>query len=627
MCALLAWTALLEGDPAGAGRLLDASGPTTPRRRRTSDGSTRGALWAGALQQYVAMPAVSPYDLPFASAGLEQFRGMLERRVEFDRLGVDGDEGDPMLLVGAVDVLSGEFRAFNSRREAITADMILASAAIPTLFRAVHLDGGTYWDGLFSQNPPIRELLDAKPDEIWVIQINPRDRETEPTTVLEIADRRNELAGNLSLHQELHFIEKIDELLEEGRLVRDGAYKSIMVRVVELSRSRISRSLGAVSKLNRDPEFIAELIAHGERRADEFLAALAFERAWRARDADAVMGFFADDAELLSAPPFPDEGPHRGADAIGPFVRGRLTTDIAMDTTRKLVARDRVAWTVRLCADGDAAGVRGHAAAEFRDGRITGFRLGPRLPAVQLARDLHDARALVEVDRDEVRQHAALALAAAEPPAQERRRRSRALRVTDGGNGGIQWLTGAAGCRAAAEARAAAAAPARVAPSGVSCTKREAVEVPRPRAAVLLGEDDEAGVGRAPARRASAAARRVERGRLRQQAGALQRLARSSRPARTARRTARRPRPGWRSRKRPDDRRAARRAARPRARTACGRGTAGGARRAGPRPPADEAVGGAQRRGAQLPRDLVAVRALRLRDRCACGRSAGRGAP
>jgi predicted acylesterase/phospholipase RssA len=25
---------------------------------------------------------------------------------------------------------------------------------LPTLFRAVRTDGGVYWDGLFSQNPP-----------------------------------------------------------------------------------------------------------------------------------------------------------------------------------------------------------------------------------------------------------------------------------------------------------------------------------------------------------------------------------------------------------------------------------------------------------------------------------------
>jgi len=121
-----------------------------------------------------------------------------------------------VLLVGTVDVLSGQFKAFHSRRDRISAETVLASAAIPTLFRSVRLDGGTYWDGLFSQNPPVKELTDERPDEIWVIQINPRENEREPKTIAEIADRRNELAGNLSLYQELDFIEKIDQMLEQG---------------------------------------------------------------------------------------------------------------------------------------------------------------------------------------------------------------------------------------------------------------------------------------------------------------------------------------------------------------------------------------------------------------------------
>ena len=70
----------------------------------------------------------------------------------------------------------------------------------------------------FSQNPPVRELTDEGPDEIWVIQINPKELESQPKTVLEIVDRRNELSGNLSLYQELRSIEKIDQLLEEGIL-------------------------------------------------------------------------------------------------------------------------------------------------------------------------------------------------------------------------------------------------------------------------------------------------------------------------------------------------------------------------------------------------------------------------
>jgi NTE family protein len=220
VCALLAWHHLLGDDAPGAAEALEAfwrdNSVTSPQERFLND----WLLWASNLQDFVATPAVSPYYNPFSEVGFEEFKKMLERRVDFGKIGVQQEGSHPVLLVGAVDVLTGEFRAINSRRDRISADTILASAAIPTLFRSVHLDGGTYWDGLFSQNPPIKELTDEGPDEIWVVQVNPGEIEDEPRTVAEIADRRNELAGNLLLSQELGFIERIDHMLEEGQLSR-----------------------------------------------------------------------------------------------------------------------------------------------------------------------------------------------------------------------------------------------------------------------------------------------------------------------------------------------------------------------------------------------------------------------
>ena len=75
------------------------------------------------------------------------------------------------------------------------------------------------------------------------------------------------------------------------------------MRLIELSRSRLSRFLGNVSKLNRDSRFIKDLMSHGEARAEEFLTVLGFEYAWRSRDYKAVMGFFAGDAELVEIVP------------------------------------------------------------------------------------------------------------------------------------------------------------------------------------------------------------------------------------------------------------------------------------------------------------------------------------
>jgi NTE family protein len=281
-----------------------------------------------------------------------------------------------VLLVGAVDVLSGEFRVFDSRSDRISPATILASAAIPTLFRSVRLDGGTYWDGLFSQNPPISQLIDTGPDEIWVIQINPSRRESEPTTALEITDRRNELAGNLSLYQELRFVEKIDQLLEEGKLAAGSGYKSIMIRILELTRARVPHALGASSKLNRDPGFIRDLIAHGERQGEEFLTALAFEHAWRARDVEAIVSLLADDIELRSSAPFPDWGPTRDVASVAAFLRAHLG-HLMVDVTRKQVARERIVWTLRTPPDASGSRGRGQAQVTLSEGRVDSLSLGP----------------------------------------------------------------------------------------------------------------------------------------------------------------------------------------------------------------------------------------------------------
>ena len=369
VCALLAWTALREGDRRKARALLDGFWTDNSATTPVDAAANFWLLWASTLQSAGFLPAVSPYDLP--ATGLDHFRDLLTRRVDFDRIVTDSPDAHPLFLVGAVDVLSGKFRAFNSWREQIVPEMVLASAAIPTVFPTIHVAGGAFWDGLFSQNPPVHDLLDSRPDELWVIQINPTARTDEPKTVLDITDRRNELSGNLSLYQELHGIEVIDRLLASGQLVGDR-YKHVTVRILEFARPRSSRQLGPASKLNRDARFIRELMALGEQQAEEFLAMLAFERAWRSGDVDAVLAVLAPDVELVSVAPFrPREG-LRGEHARAEVAE--LCTAVKLDLTRKQLTRERATWTVRLDAEPDR---HGRVDAEIGAGRVTHLRLGP----------------------------------------------------------------------------------------------------------------------------------------------------------------------------------------------------------------------------------------------------------
>jgi hypothetical protein len=156
-------------------------------------------------------------------------------------------------------------------------------------------------------------------------------------------------------------------------------------RIIELPRARLSgasRSLGTTSKINRDPAFLREFMGHGEALAEEFFTALAFEDTWRSEDTEAVLSFFADDAEVVSAPPITLHGPSLGPAAARPFLH-ELTKSIRVDTTRKQIARDRVTWTVRspntasITGADDHTGTRipGRAEAAFNNGKLTSLRL------------------------------------------------------------------------------------------------------------------------------------------------------------------------------------------------------------------------------------------------------------
>jgi NTE family protein len=315
-------------------------------------------LAAGVAQGHGMLPSLSPYQLPTPNLGLDTFRAMLERHVDFARIAEatpDRSGQSPMLLLGAVEVNTGEFRAFNSHTDTIVPEHALASAAIPNLFPAVEIDGGAYWDGLFSQNPPVRDLLATQPDELWVIQVNPRERSATPTSLLDIGDRRNELSGNLSLYQELGFIETIDALLESGALAPGGKYRPIVVRVIEMPRTALSGTWGPASKMNRDPAFLDGLVQAGRAQAARFTTALVLEDAWRAGDADAVLAAFA---------------PNAVTDDLAAFVREHLGRDVTVDPVHKQLTGDTATWAVRL-RDGDHTTEGAVEIAFGADGRAT----------------------------------------------------------------------------------------------------------------------------------------------------------------------------------------------------------------------------------------------------------------
>ena len=301
LTAALAWVGLLKqahGDPSpiedriiAFWRDLSAQTPQEMILDRIGVQLVR-LTEAGLLPSFANSPSSLRFQLSAQAASsligrpaFTDLRALLVKHLQFEDLPSLVEPDSPALLVGAADVLEGTFKIFSSVHGEIKVESLLASAAIPNLFPAVWVDGHAYWDGIFSSNPPVSSFLQRPfmgkampPEEIWIIQVNASQYKSVPEDPSEIFDRRNHLAGNLSLRHELRFIEVVNFLLDEGALTdhfraRFGldTTEHIKVRFLRMS-DELQKSLDYPSKLSRQPHHISALIADGEAQANAFLS-------------------------------------------------------------------------------------------------------------------------------------------------------------------------------------------------------------------------------------------------------------------------------------------------------------------------------------------------------------------
>jgi NTE family protein len=90
-----------------------------------------------------------------------ELKATLEALVDFDLL----NDGKKRLSVGAVNVRTGNFIYFDTRRMRIGPEHIMASGALPPALPAVRIEGEYYWDGGIVSNTPLQHLLDQEPSE------------------------------------------------------------------------------------------------------------------------------------------------------------------------------------------------------------------------------------------------------------------------------------------------------------------------------------------------------------------------------------------------------------------------------------------------------------------------------
>jgi NTE family protein len=208
---------------------------------------------------------LSPYDLN--PLNVNPLKDLIVRFVDFDAV---KNSGIP-LFIAATNVHTGRLRVFP--REKIDADAVMASAALPFVFRAVEIEGVPYWDGGYTSNPPIYPFFrTTETEDVVVVQINPVARESEPHSAQEIMNRVNEITFNASLIAEYRAIDFVRRLIDDGALKRGtgpGEYRRINVHRIDLGF--IGRKLSASSRLNTDFDFFEMLYRAGRRAGRRFL--------------------------------------------------------------------------------------------------------------------------------------------------------------------------------------------------------------------------------------------------------------------------------------------------------------------------------------------------------------------
>ena len=202
---------------------------------------------------------VSPYDLN--PMGNNPLRAILAETIDFERL----PRSPIKLFITATNVRTGRGHVF--KNNAITPDVLLASACLPTMFQAIEIDGEPYWDGGYSGNPTITPLIrECTSQDTILVQINPIERKESPRSASEILNRLNEVSFNAVLLKELRMIALLRQVANPGDS-EGGQWAGMRIHRVA---SEMMTELGASSKLNAEWEFSRCYTMKGEDRCKSF---------------------------------------------------------------------------------------------------------------------------------------------------------------------------------------------------------------------------------------------------------------------------------------------------------------------------------------------------------------------
>ncbi len=161
--------------------------------------------------------------VPLGQAGFydtSPLKATLEKFVDFDYL----NSGAMRVSVCAVDIDDGQSVVFDSKKQKIRAEHIMASGALPPGFPPVEIDGRAYWDGGVYSNSPLDVFLedDDKRDALCFMVDLWDPTETRPQSISEALARYKSIqyasrsTEQLLMHQKIQDMQRAIRVLTEN---------------------------------------------------------------------------------------------------------------------------------------------------------------------------------------------------------------------------------------------------------------------------------------------------------------------------------------------------------------------------------------------------------------------------
>ena len=210
---------------------------------------------------YLSPNLLNPLDI-------DPLRTIVEEKIDFERLRCNRKL---KLYIAATNANTGKLRIF--RRHELNVDAILASACLPTMHRAIEIDGEPYWDGGYSANPAVFPLFEeCKSREILMVLLTPLRHKNDPNSAGEIKNRILEIAFNSTFLREMRTFAQLQEFVSRqwfpvGRFERRIAKTHFHV----IEAEDIIRELPSETKLAANKWFFEMLRDYGRERAKIWL--------------------------------------------------------------------------------------------------------------------------------------------------------------------------------------------------------------------------------------------------------------------------------------------------------------------------------------------------------------------